>query len=81
MITDVETPSPDLTVTISYMPQGDSWTTVAGTYYAVGNYWYFDWVIPSGATEGLYDVMIEATDGDGGSSSRTELAEFNVVSP
>jgi len=78
-VSDVETASSDLSVDISYRPQGGDWTTVGATYSAYWGYWYYDWVIPGDATLGLYDVKVDAEDPDGGFSSMTELGEFEVI--
>ena len=71
-----------LTVTIKYKAQSDSgWTTATGDWYAnYGGYWYVDWVIPGGATTGLYDVTVDVSDADGGYATVTEYSEFTVDS-
>ncbi len=38
-VSDTETASSALNVSISYMPQGGSWTTESATYYANLDYW------------------------------------------
>jgi V8-like Glu-specific endopeptidase len=78
-VSDAETPASDLTVTISYRPQGGSWTTEAAAYCATWNFWYYDWSIPGDATPGLYDAKVDVADPQGGSSSSTELGRFKVV--
>jgi uncharacterized repeat protein (TIGR02543 family) len=80
-ITDAETPSNQLTVTISYKAQSDSvWTSTSALWEPLyGGYWYYDWVIPQGVSSGLYDVMVEASDQNGGFILVTEYGEFNVV--
>jgi subtilisin family serine protease len=82
IVEDVETPSDELTVTIGYKAQADTtWTNVTASWESVwGEYWYYDWLIPGGATAGLYDVLIQVSDGDGGSATQTETGEFNVTS-
>jgi len=67
-------------VTISYRVEGGGWNGVSGVWLSLyGGYWYVDWVIPGGASAGLYDVMVEVGDGDGGSAVVTELGEFTVA--
>jgi hypothetical protein len=81
-ITDAETSSDLLSVTISYKAHVDlDWTVVSAQWESnYGGYWYYDWTIPGGATTGLYDVMVEVSDGDGGTASVTEYGEFTVNS-
>ena len=76
---DAETLSSELTVSISYRPQGGEWTTEAATYNVVWDYWGIDWVIPGDAVPGLYDVRVDVEDPSGGSVSSTELGEFTVM--
>ena len=78
-IGDAETSASDLTVYISYRPQGGGWTTEAATYNDAWDYWRIDWVIPGDAVPGLYDVKVDAEDPDEGSTSSTELGEFTVM--
>jgi hypothetical protein len=78
-VSDAETPSQDLTVSISYRPQGGEWTTTQASYNPTWDYWYIDWTIPGGATLGLYDVKVDASDPNGGSVSSTVLSQFKVV--
>ena len=79
-ISDVETASDVLDVTIGYRVEGGDWTSVAASWESLyGGYWYYDWVIPGGASGGLYDVKVDVLDGSGGSASATELGEFTVV--
>ena len=78
-VSDAETASSALTVSISYMPQGGSWTTEPATYYAALDYWYYEWTIPGGADLDLYDVKVDVSDGDGGAGTVTELGEFTVT--
>jgi hypothetical protein len=78
-VSDAETASASLTVSISYRPQGGDWVTAAATYSAPNNYWYVSWAIPEGAVLGLYDVKVDVSDGKGGSASATELGEYNVI--
>jgi hypothetical protein len=79
-VLDAETPSSGLAVTISYRPQGGSWTVAAPpTYNVAWSYWSSDWTIPGGAVTGLYDVKVDVSDGGGGSASYFELGEFTVV--
>ena len=66
-------------MTISYRPEGGSWVDRAASYYSAGDYWIVDWVIPSYADLGPYDLKVEVWDEDGGFASRTELGKFNVV--
>jgi hypothetical protein len=82
-VSDAETASSGLTVYISYKAESDlSWTgpVLASWEPLYGGYWYYDWVIPGGASAGLYDVQVEASDGVGGSVLATEFGEFIVVS-
>jgi uncharacterized repeat protein (TIGR02543 family) len=81
-VSDAETSSDLLSVTISYKAQADSdWTAVSAQWQPhYGGYWYYDWTIPGGATTGLYDVMVEVSDGDDGTASVSEYGEFTVVS-
>jgi hypothetical protein len=76
---DAETPSSDLTVYISYRPQGGEWTTEAATYNDVWDFWLVFWDIPEDAETGLYDIKVDVEDLDGGSVSSTELGEFSVA--
>jgi hypothetical protein len=77
---DVETPSDQLNVTIKFKAQSDpSWTNVSTLWNPTWSYWYYDWVIPAGATSGLYDVTVEVSDGHGGFATTTEFGEFNVT--
>jgi hypothetical protein len=79
---DSETAADQLTVTIGYKAQGDSeWTNITSTQWEplYGGYWYHDWTIPAGASLGLYDVRVEASDESGGSVSATEYGEFTVA--
>ena len=78
-ISDAETPSNQLTVSISYRLQGGGWTTASATYSPGGGYWYVDWVVPGGAAAGLYDVKVEVSDPNGGSASSTQTGRFNIV--
>jgi hypothetical protein len=78
-ITDAETSSDLLDVTIGYRVEGGDWTAVAGSWDSFYGYWYYDWVIPGDAAAGLYDVIVNASDGDGGSVVATELGEFTVM--
>jgi len=80
-VMDLETASDQLNVTISYKAQSDVvWTTVSAQWEPLyGGYWYHDWTIPGGASLGLYDVRVEASDGNGGSVSATEYGEFTVI--
>ncbi|PVX23189.1 MAG: hypothetical protein CW691_11345, partial [Candidatus Bathyarchaeum sp.] len=78
-VSDNETPSDQLTVTIKYKAQTDpTWTETTATWEPTYNYWYYDWTIPEDATLGLYDVMIEVTDEDNDSTTSTEYGEFNI---
>lgn len=78
-VSDAETPASDLTVTISYRPQGGDWTTEEASYNAMWDYWYVDWVIPGDAVTGLYDVKVDVADPHGGYGTLTELGEFTVI--
>jgi len=78
-VSDLETPASGLTVTISYMPQGGEWMPLSTTYYAAGDYWYYDWDIPMDAATGPYDLKVEVEDPDGGYATLTETDEFTVV--
>ena len=42
-------------------------------------YWYLQWIIPSDAVLGSYDVMVEVSDPDGGQTASTEIGEFTVT--
>jgi hypothetical protein len=80
-VSDFETPVNELSVTIKYKAQSDSvWTEVEATFESVyNNYYYYDWIIPSSATLGPYDITVVVDDGEGGVTSATEVGEFNVA--
>jgi hypothetical protein len=78
-ISDAETPSSGLTVSVSYRRQAGSWTTVPASYNPGQDYWYVDWTISGDAQLGLYDVKVDVIDPNGGSASTTVLNQFNVV--
>jgi hypothetical protein len=78
-VADLETNMSDLLVTISYRPQGGAWVNVSATYQPNRGNWYYDWVIPGDAVVGLYDIMVNVSDPDGGATLRLETGEFNVV--
>jgi hypothetical protein len=78
-VTDAETASSQLAVSIKYRAPGAGWVTVSPQWESGGGYWYYDWLVPTSATLGLYDVSVEVSDGSGGSASVTELGEFTVV--
>jgi hypothetical protein len=78
-ISDAETPSSGLTVSISYRTSGGGWVTKTALYDVPYNYWYFDWVIPGGATPGFYDVKVDVSDPNGGSTSSTTMNAFKLV--
>jgi hypothetical protein len=79
VVSDAQTPSSQLTVSISYRPSGGSWTTVPATYFQTWDYWYYDWVLPGGATLGLYDVKVDVATPDLRSTTSTTPNAFNVV--
>ena len=67
-------------ILVSSVYAQNNWTNATGNWYAnYGGYWYVDWVIPGSATTGLYDVIVEVSDSDGGSASVNELGEFNIT--
>ena len=78
-VSDAKTASKDLKVTLSYRPQGGSWTTPQTLFNSTSNYWYTDWSIPVDATPGLYDVKVLVVNGSGGSASSTITGQFNVA--
>jgi len=79
-IHDVETPSVDLTVYISYKHQlSSTWVMETATYNPTWGFWYYEWNIPPEAETGLYDVKVEAYDQDGEYVSEIENGEYEVV--
>jgi hypothetical protein len=79
-VSDVETASSDLSVAISFRSPGGSWVELSGaTYHSSWGCWYGDWVIPVDAVLGLYDVMVNVTDLEGGDSWMMDTGEFNVI--
>ncbi len=77
-VLDAKTASKNLTVNISYMPQGGSWITPVASYDPTYNYWYVDWSIPFNATTGTYNVKVDASTPDHRSTTNTTLYAFNV---
>ena len=78
-VSDLETPTTSLSVTISYRPQGGTWTSKTTFYNSIYNFWYYDWNIPGDAAPGLYDVKVDVEDLDGGLTTSTKLGVFTVV--
>jgi hypothetical protein len=70
--------SSSYTVYISYKAQSEStWTSAAASFYE--GKWYIDWEVPHNAATGLYDVKVEASTPEGGSSSALETGRFIVA--
>ena len=78
-VTDIETETAELAVTISYLPPGGAWTEVTASHNPNQDNWYGIWAIPDDAVLGLYDVMVNVTDLDGGSSWMIDMGEFHVT--
>jgi len=80
-ISDLETQPQNLAVYISYKPRYEStWTKVSASWDpAFNGNWYLDWVIPSTAQPGPYDLRVEAYGPQGGSANSTVNGVFNIV--